>query len=87
MKPQPIFCGSIVVTAIVLLVAWHKDPSYDTVPTPGKTVYFSIFGFVMASLLIFSSNVLLAVAKGKNAKSEGRVGGHCCSCYAGTRVR
>jgi apolipoprotein N-acyltransferase len=70
MKPQFTFGFSIVATAIVLLVAWYKDPSYDTVPTPGMAVYFAVFGFVMASLLIFSANVLLALAKGKKAKSE-----------------
>ena len=33
-------------------------------------VYFAIFGFVMASVLIFCANLLLALAKGKKAKSE-----------------
>ena len=70
MKLWMIFGISIVTTAMALLIAWRKDPSFDTVPTPGMTVYCVIFGFVMASLLIFSANVLLALAKGKKAKSE-----------------
>ena len=70
MKPRLIFGLVIVATAIILLIAWQKDPSFHSVPTPGMTVYFAISGFVMASVLIFSANVLLALAKGKKAKSE-----------------
>jgi ABC-type dipeptide/oligopeptide/nickel transport system permease component len=70
MKSRFIFVVSIVATAIVLLVAWHKDPLCDRVPTPGMAVYFAIFGFAMASLLIFSANVILALVRGKKAKSE-----------------
>jgi hypothetical protein len=70
MKPQHIFVVTIVVTAVALLLAWHNDPSYDTVLTPGMTVYLAIFGFVIASILIFCANLVLALTRGKKAKSE-----------------
>ena len=70
MKPLLIFGISTVVTVVILLVAWQKDPSFETVPTPAKAVVFAIFGFVMASVLIFSANLLLALVKGKGAKNE-----------------
>lgn len=70
MKPQVIFILSILSSAIGLLVAWRRDPSYDTIPTPGMTIYFAIFGFVMASILIFSANAILALSRGRKAKSE-----------------
>jgi hypothetical protein len=34
------------------------------------TIYFAIAGFVMASLLIFSANAILALSRGRKAKSE-----------------
>jgi hypothetical protein len=70
MKPLVIFCVSILAAVVVLLVGWHRDPSYSTFPRPGMTIYFAIFGFVMASLLIFSANVILALSRGRKAKSE-----------------
>lgn len=70
MRPQVIFILSILSAAIGMLVAWHKDPSYHTVPTPGMTIYFAICGFVMASALIFSANAILALSKGRKVKSE-----------------
>jgi hypothetical protein len=70
MKPLHIFGFSIVAMLIGLLVAWHYDPTYNRVPTPGMTVYFAIFGFVMASLVIFGANMMLALQKGKKARSE-----------------
>jgi len=53
-----------------MLVAWKKDPSFRTLPSPGKAVTLALFSFLMASVLIFSANVLLALAKGKKAKTE-----------------
>jgi len=70
MKPLAIFIVSILAAVIVLLVGWHRDPWYSTFPRPGMTIYFAIFGFVMASLLIFSANVILALSRGRKAKSE-----------------
>src|ERR1041384_5039310 len=70
MKPFIVFIASIVAVMIVLLVGWHRDPAYSTLPTPGITIYFAIFGFVMASLLIFSVNIILAFSRGRKAKSE-----------------
>jgi hypothetical protein len=70
MKPLVVFIVSILVAVIALLVGWHRDPSYSTFPRPGMTVYFAIFGFVMASLLIFSANAILALSRGRQAKSE-----------------
>ncbi len=70
MKSLIVFIVSILTAVIVLLVGWHRDPSYSTLPRPGMTIYFAIFGFVMASLLIFSANVILALSRGRKAKSE-----------------
>ncbi len=70
MKQQIIFGISAVITMIGFLIGWRQDPSFDKLPTPGMTVYFAIFGFIMASLLIFSVNAILAITKGKKAKSE-----------------
>ena len=70
MKQQIIFGISIVVTVIALLMGWQQDPSFNKLPTPGMTIYFAIFGFIMASLLIFSANAILALTKGRKAKSE-----------------
>ncbi len=70
MKPQVIFGISIPVTVIALLIGWHQDPSFNRMPTPGMTIYFAVFGFVTASLLIFSANAILAITKGRKAKSE-----------------
>jgi hypothetical protein len=70
MKSVVVFIVSILTAIIVLLVGWHRDPSYSTFPKPGMTIYFAIFGFVMTSLLIFGANVILAISKGRKAKSE-----------------
>src|SRR5258708_39285160 len=70
MKPIVVFIVSILAVVILLLVGWHRDPSYSIFPRPGMTIYFAIFGFVMASLLIFSANAILAVSRGRQAKSE-----------------
>ena len=70
MKSLVIFIISILAAVIVLLVGWHRDPSYSTFLRPGMTIYCAIFGFVMASLLIFSTNVILALSRGRKAKSE-----------------
>ena len=65
-------CFGIIVSlaTLALLVAWKMDPSFARVPSPGKTLYAAVVAFIMASILIFSANVLLALAKGKKAKSE-----------------
>ena len=34
------------------------------------TTYFAVFGFILASLLIFAVNGILAVSKGRGAKNE-----------------
>src|SRR5688572_21249941 len=70
MKPKVIFILSLLAVPVVLLVAWHRDPSYSTIPTPGITACVAIFGFVIASLLIFSANLILAFSRGRKAKSE-----------------
>ncbi len=70
MKPFLVFFGSILAALSVLLVGWHRDPFYATFPRPGMAICFAIFGFVMASLLIFSANLLLALSRGRQAKSE-----------------
>ena len=70
MKPKVIFILSLLAVPIVLLVAWRRDPSYSTFPTPGITAYLAIFGFVIASLLIFFANLVLAFSRGRKAKSE-----------------
>jgi hypothetical protein len=70
MKPVVVFIVSILAAVIVLLAGWHRDPSYSIFPRPGMAIYFAIFGFVMASLLIFSANVILALSRGRKAKSE-----------------
>ena len=70
MKPKLVFFASIVLVAIVMMMAWHKDPAFNSVPSPGMTIYFAVFGFVMASLLIFTINAIVAVSRGRKAKDE-----------------
>src|SRR4051794_40686708 len=70
MKSRLSFAAIVVITAVAFFAAWKLDPAFNRVPSPGKTLYVAFAFFVMASILIFSANVLLAVAKGKKAKSE-----------------
>ena len=70
MKPLAIFGISVVVAIVAFLIGWRQDPAFGRFPTPGMTVYFAIFGFIMASLLIFSANAIPALTKGRKAKSE-----------------
>jgi len=59
-----------VATTITLLTAWKKDSTFTNIPGPGKIVWVTFFMFFMVSVLIFTANVLLALARGKNAKTE-----------------
>jgi heme/copper-type cytochrome/quinol oxidase subunit 2 len=59
-----------VATTIILLFAWKKDPAFTNIPGPGKIVWITFFIFFMISVLIFTANLLLALARGKNAKTE-----------------
>ena len=70
MKPLIVLLISTLAIVTVLLLGWHRDPSYSSFPRPGMTIYFAIAGFVMASLLIFSINVFIALSKGRKAKNE-----------------
>jgi hypothetical protein len=63
MKPQVIFGISIPITVIAMLIGWHHDPLFNRMPTPGMTIYFAVFGFVIASLLIFPQTRSLPLPK------------------------
>lgn len=70
MKSRLYFGIIVSLTTLAFIVAWKMDAVFARVPSPGKTLYAAVVTFVMTSLLIFSANVLLAVAKGKKAKTE-----------------
>jgi len=70
MKSRLYFGLTVALTALGLLVAWKIDPLFARIPSPGKTLYIAVASFILASVLIFSANVLLAVARGKEANSE-----------------
>ena len=74
MKSLVVFIVSILTAVVVLSAGWRKDPSFSTMPRPGMTVYFAIVGFVMTSLLIWFANGMLALSKGRKAKSVEELG-------------
>src|SRR6187401_2075004 len=70
MKPRTVFGISTLVTTSALLIGWRFDPSFNSLPTPGTVVFWAVCGFIMASLLMFSTNAMFALARGRKAKSE-----------------
>jgi hypothetical protein len=86
MKPQIVFGLSMVVSAIALLVGWRQDPSFERLPSPSMTIFLALFGFIMASLLIFTVNAILALTQGRKARNETELEGITAPALEGREI-